>query len=60
MEGQKTEGQRLNVKSGSDFVGSAFIGENTYGKYVSVKFFQHIPKGSVVFLSPRKGESLNL
>ncbi len=58
MEDQKPEGQKLNVKNGRDFVGSAFIGENTYGKYVSVKFFKDIPKGSVVFLSPRKGESL--
>lgn len=58
MEDQKTDGKKLNVKKDGSFVGSAFIGENTYGKYVSVKFFQDIPKGSVVFLSPRKDESL--
>ncbi len=58
MDELKTDVRKLNVKKDKSFVGSAFIGENSYGKYVSVKFFEDIPKGSVVFLSPRKGDSL--
>lgn len=45
----------LNVKAGDQYVGSAWVNVNKYGKYVNVILNEDVPKGTKLFLSPRKG-----
>ncbi len=44
----------VKMKGGAGFVGSGWLNESQYGKYVSVKINSDIPAGSTIYVSPNK------
>ena len=46
---------QFNVKAGGKFVGSGWLGEGKFGKYISLSFREGVATGMKVFLSPRRG-----
>ena len=44
----------FSVKMNGNYVGSAWMGNGKYGKYVSVAINQDVPKGGRVYIYPTK------
>ena len=59
MEAAKKDEKKdpqLSVKiKGGSYIGSGWMNEGQYGKYVSIKIDVPIAKGSTLYLAPRKG-----
>jgi len=46
---------QFNAKSNGKYVGSAWLSDGKYGKYISLSLREGVQGGNKVFLSPRKG-----
>ena len=44
----------VKAKDHEGFVGSAWLNDGKYGKYISVKLREDAPKGTTLYLSPTK------
>ena len=54
-EGNPLKKPQFNLKANKRFVGSGWMGESKFGKYISFKLRETLEAGTKVYLSPRKG-----
>lgn len=47
---------QFNLKANKRFVGSGWMGDGKFGKYISFKLSETLEAGTKVYLSPRKGQ----
>lgn len=54
-EGNSQKKPQFNLKANKRFVGSGWMGDGKFGKYISFKLRETLEAGTKVYLSPRKG-----
>jgi len=47
----------VKAKNHEGFVGSAWLNDGKYGKYISVKLREDAPKGTTLYLAPTKANA---